>query len=348
MKIQFLNGGLANQAFQYIFARYYELSHPGDKMFLDDSYFALHTVHNGYELEKVFGFRPHMLSQCFDEKVWAFILEERQQGKSVPQILREQQAQIQMITETGNYSHFNPFDGEVFPIPSNGYFPEILEVPGNTYYHGYWINKDWFMGYRETFLGEFTFPVITDERNLRYLEEIQTSHSVSVHVRRGDYVTLGWELDLGVYQDGLRRFVEQAQTRGQKDERTSVQEPPQVQGQPQEPPQALGQPQTQVQERPQLQGQMAAHRRASVEDGWHLFVFSDDIDWCREHARQLGFGLFPKITYVEGNVRGENYRDLQLMSQCEGMILSNSAFSYLAALLNTRRRYTLNLSDRVL
>lgn len=30
MKIQFLNGGLANQAFQYIFARYYELSHPGD------------------------------------------------------------------------------------------------------------------------------------------------------------------------------------------------------------------------------------------------------------------------------------------------------------------------------
>ena len=37
-----------------------------------------------------------------------------------------------------------------------------------------------------------------------------------------------------------------------------------------------------------------------------------------------------------------------LMSLCEGMILSNSAFSYLAALLNTRRRYTLNLSDRVL
>ena len=50
MKIQFLNGGLANQAFQYIFARYYELSHPGDIMYLEDSYFALHTVHNGYEL----------------------------------------------------------------------------------------------------------------------------------------------------------------------------------------------------------------------------------------------------------------------------------------------------------
>ena len=61
MKIQFLNGGLANQVFQYIFARYYALSHPGDKMYLDDTYFTLHTVHNGYELEKVFGLRSGIL-----------------------------------------------------------------------------------------------------------------------------------------------------------------------------------------------------------------------------------------------------------------------------------------------
>lgn len=30
-------------------------------MYLDDSYFALHTVHNGYELEKVFGIKAPML-----------------------------------------------------------------------------------------------------------------------------------------------------------------------------------------------------------------------------------------------------------------------------------------------
>ena len=87
MKIQFLNGGLANQAFQYIFARYFELSHPGEMMFMDDSYFALHTVHNGYELDKVFGIKAHMLSECFDDEVWQFILEQRREGKSVPQIL---------------------------------------------------------------------------------------------------------------------------------------------------------------------------------------------------------------------------------------------------------------------
>ena len=84
MRIQFLNGGLANQTFQYIFARYYELA-KGEPMYLDDSYFALHTVHNGYELEKVFGIKPHMLSDCFDEEVWGFMLEERKREKAFRQ-----------------------------------------------------------------------------------------------------------------------------------------------------------------------------------------------------------------------------------------------------------------------
>lgn len=199
-----------------------------------------------------------------------------------------------MISETGNYGQFNPFDGQVFSIPSNGYYPEILEAPGNIYYHGYWINKDWFGKYAEIFRQEFCFPEITEERNFRYQEQITTSHSVSIHVRRGDYVTLKWELDMETYRSGTEFFMKQ------------------------------------------------------VPGEWHLFVFSDDIAWCREHEQQLGFLGFSEVTYVEGNVCGENYRDLQLMSMCEAMILSNSAFSYLAALLNPGRIYTLNLSDRML
>ncbi len=101
---------------------------------MDDSYFALHTVHNGYELEKVFGIRPHMLSSCFDEAVWNAVLEGRKQGKSVPQIFCENQIEIQMITEAGNYSDFNPFEGEIFRIPNKGIirrywmYPEIFII----------------------------------------------------------------------------------------------------------------------------------------------------------------------------------------------------------------------------
>lgn len=109
MKIQFLNGGLANQAFQYIFTRSYELARPGEVIYMDDSYFALNTVHNGYELEKVFGIHPHMLSSCFDDEVWGFILEERRQGKSVPQILCENGIETYMISEVaGTTRHSTP------------------------------------------------------------------------------------------------------------------------------------------------------------------------------------------------------------------------------------------------
>lgn len=293
MKIQFLNEGLANQAFQYIFARYYELSHPGEVMFLDDSYFALNTVHNGYELDKVFGIQANMLSQCFDEEVWNFILQERKMGKSVPQILCENEIMIYMISEVGEgHNTFNPFNGKVVNISCNQYKPEILDYPGDVYYHGYWINKNWFHRYQDNFLTEFTFPPMEDKKNSEYLAKIKNTRSVSIHIRRGDYVTLGWAMGTDTYKTLAEQFVKEA-------------------------------------------------------DGmWELFVFSDDIEWCKENQEQLGFHKFSEVTFVEGNTNGTNYRDLQLMSCCKAMIMSNSAFCYLAALLNTDKQLILNPTGR--
>lgn len=292
MKIQFLNGGLANQTFQYIFARYYELAHPGEIMLLDDSWFALHTVHNGYELEKVFGIKPHMLSGYFDAESWEYLLQEKRTGKSVPQILCEKGFGMSMITEVRNYAQFNPFDGNVMPIPANGYFPEIMEYPGDVYYHGYWINKDWFERYREIFLRELTFARPLDDKNLAYRKHIREVQSVSIHIRRGDYVTLGWAYPAELYRDMIARFL------------------------------------------------------ADAPGAWELFVFSDDMEWCRENWKELGFDMFDSVTPVTGNDNGNNYIDLQLMSGCKAMLLSNSAFCYLAALLNTEKQYVLNLTRR--
>ena len=292
MKIQFLNGGLANQSFQYIFAKYYELSHPGKIMYMDDSYFSIHTVHNGYELEKVFGIKAHMLSECFDETVWKFILDERKKGKSIPQIFCDNQIPIQMLSEVPSYSDFNPFDGEVHLIPCNQYYPDVMDLPGSFYYHGYWINKNWFEKYKNIFLEEFSFPEVKDVRNLTYLNEIETSNSVSIHVRRKDYVTLNWAWDFDQYQSLTSTFTR------------------------------------------------------NCSGNYHLFVFSDDIEWCKDHSTELGFNNFYEITYIEGNTDGQNYIDMQLMSTCKAMIISNSSFCYLAALLNTKKNYVLNATSR--
>ncbi len=295
MKIQFLNGGLANQVFQYLFARYYELSHPGKIMYLDDSYFANNTVHNGYELNKVFGLNPHLLSECFEKEEWEEIIAERRDGKSIPTIINERYGKMVMVTEIDNYNTFNPFCGDVMPIPANQYFPEIMELPFNTYYHGYWINKNWFRKFEQEFKAELTFPVIeAGDVNAKYLQQIEETNSVSLHVRRGDYVTIGIAMEAATYAGLCQEYV----------------------------------------------------RRFS--GNWTVFVFSDDIEWCRENAKAMGITLFEDVVFVEGNMAGNNFRDMQLMSRCKGMIMSNSAFCYLAGLLRDNNDYVLNLSKREL
>ena len=293
MKIQFLNGGLANQTFQYIFSRYYELSHPGEIMYLDDSYFAQNTVHNGYELEKVYGVKPHMLSECFDADVWEYMLSERRNGKSIPQIFCESGSQMYMISEVGGeHKNFNPFDGTVCTIPCNDYIPRVMDARGDVYYHGYWLNRKWFDTYKEVFWKELSFPELSDEKNRQYMNAIQSTNSLAVHIRRGDFVKLGFAFDENTYRYMIDNFI----------------------------------------------------LRYTAD--WEVFVFSDDIAWCRGNMDALGLRLFRTVHFVEGNVDGKNYIDLQLMSCCKGMIMSNSSFSFLAALLNQNAKVVYNLTTR--
>ncbi len=133
-----------------------------------------------------------------------FILDARQkEHKSVPQILMENQIPIDMVSEVGEECHrFNPFEGRRFHVRCHQYCPEVFAIPEaeeNIYYHGYWLNTAWFAAYWDIFLKEFRFPEITDERNLHYLNEITSSPSVSIHIRRGDYITLNMALLMKFY-----------------------------------------------------------------------------------------------------------------------------------------------------
>ncbi len=289
MIIQFLNGGLANQVFQYIFARYLELSGgERQKVFLDDSFFFVEKVHNGYELEKVFGIQANLLSRQFDEDVWQELIKNKKNGISIPQSFLNMGTNIKMISEVENPFGFNPFQGRVEYLPSaNQFYPDIFRQEGDIYYHGYWINKGWLGAYRDRLLEELRFPAIEDSVNLAYAEQIREKESVAVHVRRGDYVTLNWAIAPEGYYQAAEMLLQNM-------------------------PEAV------------------------------FFVFSDDIPWCRANEKALGFNLAKDVVYVEGNTAGNNYRDMQLMTLCKGMLMSNSAFCYLAALMNRRLEYYAN------
>ena len=62
-----------------------------------------------------------------------------------------------------------------------------------------------------------------------------------------------------------------------------------------------------------------------------LFVFSDDIPWCRQ-----AFAQYDSATFIDWNHGEHSYRDMQLMSLCKYNIVANSSFSRMAALINTQ------------
>lgn len=61
-----------------------------------------------------------------------------------------------------------------------------------------------------------------------------------------------------------------------------------------------------------------------------FYVFSDDHDYCKD----LFDGLI-EYTLVEGNIKENSYRDMELMSHCKHNIIANSTFSFWGAYLNS-------------
>lgn len=58
------------------------------------------------------------------------------------------------------------------------------------YYDGYFQNEKYFKDYRDEILKLFSLNETLDEKNQAILDNILQTNSVSIHVRRGDYVTL--------------------------------------------------------------------------------------------------------------------------------------------------------------
>lgn len=62
----------------------------------------------------------------------------------------------------------------------------------------------------------------------------------------------------------------------------------------------------------------------------HYFIFSDDVNWCKENIN------FENTTLVDHRYKGEKFGYyLQLMSKCKHFIIPNSTFAWWAAWLNT-------------
>jgi len=302
-----MNGGLGNQVFQYIFARFLELS-PGSQVLIDDSHYFLFEdkikenkedkpqdnqsgTHNGYELEYVFpnATKPTLLSRYFDQDVWDYMVAVMKKSE-VPEISIAQQIldngledQITIFEATPQYVS-DAYTGEKHFTPGNRYNSDLRKIDGNIYFYGYWINPGYLKACGEIILRDLTFRPITDARNKQYEKAIKNSASVGVHIRRGDFVKLQWDIPNSYYKDQLGKIKSRI-------------------------PNAT------------------------------FFIFCDNIEWCKENADELGIPADSAV-FVEGNFDYlNNYIDMQLMAMCDTLVVGGSSFSYLASLLNRKKRF---------
>jgi hypothetical protein len=157
-----LTGGLGNQMFQYATAR--RLAHVnGTQVKLDLSWFS-----NIENIETSRRYELHLFNIVEEFALPDEVASLKKTKKSILTLFRRSN----WIHE--KHYHFNP---------------DILKLPDNVCLEGYWQSERYFKDIENIIRKEFTFKVEPDELNRRFTEAIKNSESVSIHVRRGDYVS---------------------------------------------------------------------------------------------------------------------------------------------------------------
>lgn len=168
MKIVRIIGGLGNQMFQYALYLSLKKKYPQEEVLLDVHLFDSYKLHNGYELERVFLMNP-LHANIKQIKSLSFYTS----NYFIQRIYRK--LHIMKRTECVENKDF-VFQPNVFTEKS-------------CYYEGYWQNELYFKDIREHLLNDFVFNLDSiPEDNKQIISDIHNSNSVSIHVRRGDYV----------------------------------------------------------------------------------------------------------------------------------------------------------------
>jgi hypothetical protein len=247
------------------------------------TWFNQTSMHNGYELDSIFGIE---VSEASNEEIRQYA--NLAQG-IIPRIIRRTIKRKSQLSYIGEKSiQYNP---EVFSLD-------------NKYLSGYWQSEHYFTEIEEELREKFVFPVHErrDDAFSSLLNSIgEDVNSVSLHVRRGDYIEDKKNDKSGILFNGIKYFLK-----------------PQV----------------------NLGGVCTLNYYKNAINylkSWHLhpsfYVFSDDIDWCMKNFSFLD----SSVVYVDINMGKSSYWDMFLMSQCKHNIIANSSFSWWGAWLNSNK-----------
>ena len=149
------------------------------------------------------------------------------------------------------------------------YNPEVEYIPDGIDLYGYFQNEKYFLDSKDEITECFKFKIDIVDKASTYINDFKDS--VSIHVRRGDYVN-------------------------QSDHHP-------------------------------VQSVDYYYKALEIVGSKKVFIFSDDIEWCRENIKIEAFDL----NFMDIN---NPYISMYLMSRCENNIIANSSFSWWSSWLN--------------
>jgi hypothetical protein len=166
MIISKITGGLGNQMFQYAIAKAISKK-INDEFKLDISFYPKQTLRkyelNYFNIEENIAKEDEVIKLAGDENFWFKV--KRKLGLNPK---RPNSYFIEKETAT--------FDKDVFNYEKN------------IYLDGYWQNEEYLKDTRDELLKDFTLKDDISKEAKKYLKDIKNSQSISLHVRRGDYV----------------------------------------------------------------------------------------------------------------------------------------------------------------
>lgn len=222
-KIIHFSGGLANQILQYIFLRYLEVIRGEKNVLVDDTFYKINNAHNGFEIDKIFpNIKLDMLKNRFNKTSWKKIVDtivETKYNKKIPDILLSNGLDIKFVVDERFHIQFDRgynFAGDVYKTHTDVVYDKTstlyntLKNCNNVYYMGCWITEKYAKEIKSTIASELKFRELVDSENIAYKKDIISQKaSVGIHVRRGDFVKLGWDKPIENYSTAINKLKEE-------------------------------------------------------------------------------------------------------------------------------------------
>lgn len=241
MRILYFGGGLGNQIFEYAFYLTIKDKYPKEKIFgvYEKKRFKEHA--GGFEIEKIFNVKFPPFS-FFGELVMNMIM-----------------FWNKFIRPTSLYCH---------DLTHPNYQAILFNAQKMDL--SFYENRENWLTYRSLKL---------NDKNLKVINKMKETNSVSIHVRRGDFLSSKYAashagIATDTYYKNAIKYIEE-------------------------------------------------HINSPT-----FFVFSDDIDWCRQNLKANN------MVFIDWNTGKDSFIDMFLMQHAKANIIANSTFSYWGAYLN--------------